>query len=155
LLAARWSLPWCGGFYTTISAADGKLRPVQCRGRQRRRYRLHQGLNIPDRRQRVTCHCRYDHDDQDSRCQRCGQRNNQRQHSVRRWGTAQATDVTLIDRETREVYRACAYTPMRTTTTDERSAQWRFRNHRSMLNDGNVIDPDEAVTQGDPLVTGH
>jgi len=23
----------------------------------------------------------------------------------------------------------------------------------SMLNDGNVIDPDEAVTQGDPLVT--
>ena len=69
-------------------------------------------------------------------------------------GTAQATDITLIDRETREVIPGLrVYTDANNNYTMSGLPNGDFEIIASMLNDGNVIDPDEAVTQGDPLVT--
>ena len=69
-------------------------------------------------------------------------------------GTAQATDITLIDRETREVIPGMrVYTNANNNYTMSGLPNGDFEIIASMLNDGNVIDPDEAVTQGDPLVT--
>ena len=69
-------------------------------------------------------------------------------------GTAQNTDITLIDRETREVIPGMrVYTDMNNNYTMSGLPNGDFEIIASMLNDGNVIDPDEAVTQGDPLVT--
>jgi hypothetical protein len=69
-------------------------------------------------------------------------------------GTAKATDVTLIDRETREVIPGMrVYTDANNNYTMSGLPNGDFEIIASMLNDGNVIDPDEAVTQGDPLVT--
>jgi hypothetical protein len=69
-------------------------------------------------------------------------------------GTAQATDITLIDRETREVIPGMrVYTDTYNDYMMSGLPNGDFEIIASMLNDGNVIDPDEAVTQGDPLVT--
>ena len=69
-------------------------------------------------------------------------------------GTAQTTDITLIDQETREVIpRMRVYTDVNNNYTMSGLPNGDFEIIASMLNDGNVIDPDEAVTQGDPLVT--
>ena len=65
-----------------------------------------------------------------------------------------SADVTLIDRVTREVI------PGMRVFTDDADAytmsglpDGNFEIIASLLNDGIVIDPDESVTQGDPLVT--
>jgi 5-hydroxyisourate hydrolase-like protein (transthyretin family) len=68
-------------------------------------------------------------------------------------GTAQTTDITLIDRETREIIPGMrVYTNANDHYTMSGLPDGTFEIIASMLNDGNVIDPDESVTQGDPLV---
>jgi len=68
-------------------------------------------------------------------------------------GTAQTTDITLIDLATREVIPGMrVYTDVNNDYTMSGLPNGNFEIIASMLNDGNVIDPDEAVTQGDPLV---
>jgi hypothetical protein len=68
-------------------------------------------------------------------------------------GTAQTTDITLIDLATREVIPGMrVYTDVNNNYTMRGLPNGNFEIIASMLNDGNVIDPDEAVTQGDPLV---
>jgi len=69
-------------------------------------------------------------------------------------GTNQTTDITLIDLVTREVIPGMrVYTDANNNYTMSGLPNGNFEIIASMLNDGNVIDPDEAVTQGDPLVT--
>jgi hypothetical protein len=69
-------------------------------------------------------------------------------------GTARTTDITLIDLVTREVIpRMRVFTDSNNNYTMTGLPNGDFEIIASMLNDGNVIDPDEAVTQGDPLVT--
>jgi len=69
-------------------------------------------------------------------------------------GTARTTDVTLIDLVTREVIPGLrVYTDANNDYSMSGLPNGDFEIVASMLNDGNVIDPDEAVTQGDPLVT--
>jgi hypothetical protein len=68
-------------------------------------------------------------------------------------GTTQTTDITLIDLVTREVIPDIrVYTDANNNYTMSGLPNGNFEIIASMLNDGNVIDPDEAVTQGDPLV---
>jgi len=69
-------------------------------------------------------------------------------------GTAQTTDVTLIDRETREVIPYMRkHTDSNNMYTMSGLPNGEFELVASMLNDGNVVDPDESVTLGAPLVT--
>jgi hypothetical protein len=69
-------------------------------------------------------------------------------------GTDLTTDITLIDRVTREVIPGMrVYTDASNNYTMSGLPNGDFEIIASMLNDNNVIDPDEAVTQGDPLVT--
>ena len=69
-------------------------------------------------------------------------------------GIAQTSDITLIDLVTREVIPGMrVYTDATDSYMMSGLPNGDFEIIASMLNDGNVIDPDEAVTQGDPLVT--
>jgi hypothetical protein len=66
----------------------------------------------------------------------------------------QTTDITLVDLVTREVIPGMrVYTDANNNYTMNGLPNGDFEIIASMLNDGNVIDPDEAVIQGDPLVT--
>ena len=69
-------------------------------------------------------------------------------------GITQTTDITLIDLVTREVIPGMrVYTDLNNNYTMSGMPNGIYEIIASMLNDDNVIDPDEAVTQGDPLVT--
>jgi hypothetical protein len=69
-------------------------------------------------------------------------------------GITQTSDITLIDLVTREVIPGMrVYTDVNDNYTMSGLPDGNFEIIASMMNDGNVIDPDEAVTQGDPLVT--